>query len=74
MTDDPTKVFHSFRHSFIRRLRNLNASKEHIKALIGHAPADTTDGYGEGYELQTHNETLQKLVYPGLDFSRIKWR
>ena len=74
VTDDKTKVFHSFRHSFIRRLRNLGASKEHVKALIGHAPADTTDGYGAGYELQTHNATLQTLVYPGLDFSNLKWR
>jgi integrase len=71
VTSDETKTFHSFRHTVIRRLRDLRVPEQVAKALVGHAARDTTSLYGRGFDLTTLNEEIQKLCYPALDLSHL---
>lgn len=48
--DAPGKVFHSFRHTFIDRLKQADVPKEKIAALVGHEDESVTFGrYGKDY-------------------------
>ncbi len=71
VTKNPLKVFHSLRHVFTGRLRNLHVDDKSIKALVGHARSDVTDGYGNGLGLKELNEIITKLDYPGLDLTHL---
>ena len=72
VTADPLKVFHSFRHKFIDRMRRLKVEPFVLKALVGHASSDTTDGYGDVCDLSTRRDAIYVLDYPGLDLSHLK--
>lgn len=52
--DAPGKVFHSFRHTFINRLKQADVPKEKIAALVGHEDESVTFGrYGKEYSPST---------------------
>ena len=74
--DDKRKVFHSFRHLVKRQLRNAMVDKTLRDALQGHVAGDAAEEYGldeEGFgiSLPVLAEALEKLQYPGLDFSHL---
>ncbi|WP_163831990.1 site-specific integrase [Spartinivicinus ruber] len=64
----PSKVFHSFRHTFRDLAVESRVPSEHIKALLGHAQGDMTHGvYGSGFSLKLLNESMQQI-----DFSCVR--
>ncbi|WP_295707720.1 site-specific integrase [uncultured Brevundimonas sp.] len=48
---DRKVVFHSFRHTFKDNCRNSGIPEELQRAIMGHAPRDVADRYGEGFAL-----------------------
>jgi integrase len=67
--EDSRKVFHSFRHTVKRVLRNAGVEKTLRDALMGHAHEDVAEEYGldeEGWgiSLPVLAEALRRLDYP----------
>ena len=62
-TDERTLVFHSFRHSFITELSNLDNLKEHDKKdLTGHKREGTTEAvYTKGSNIDAHKAIIDRL-------------
>ena len=59
-------VFHSFRHTFITRLRAARVEPLLRMAIVGHDPGETHENYGE-QDIVALDAELQKVTYPGLD-------
>ena len=80
VTDRRDKAFHSFRHGFVRMLRNGKVSETTIKALVGHVDAgDVTAGYGgddEGFihDLAVLADAVATISIPELDLSHLVGR
>lgn len=57
--------FHSFRHTFIDKLRNTGAPTYVIKAITGHTEGTITahDGYGTGASLDTLFSAMDKVSF-----------
>lgn len=66
------KAFHSFRHTFVARMRKLGVQIADIAAIVGHEPTLTTEHYGGAYELSTLKLTIDRLEYP-LDLRHISY-
>jgi integrase len=66
------KVFHSFRHTVINRMRKLGVPATDIAAVVGHEPGLTTEHYGGDYELSTLKKIVDRLNYP-VDLSHIHY-
>ena len=73
---DRKKTFHSFRHTFIDRLKQLDVPDGKIQELVGHANHSITTGrYGKPYRPNTLREVIEALGY-GLDLRELhmeKW-
>jgi integrase len=74
---DRDKVFHSFRHGFTDRSRAAKVDAEVRKALMGHSDTSVSGGYGAKVMLVRWGaallkEAVEKIVYPGLDLSRVQ--
>ena len=71
VTTSPSKTFHSFRHLFVARLRELEIDKDIIKALVGHSNSDVTIGYGQtggsAFDIAALNRAAQAFSVDGLD-------
>jgi integrase len=70
--EDDRKVFHSFRHTVKRNLRNAGVDKSLRDAIMGHDADDVAEAYGLdeegiGFALTTLRDALEKLAYPALD-------
>jgi integrase len=64
ITENPKKCFHSFRHSFIDGLKQLEVQDKLISELVGHANESITTGrYGKRYQPKVLLEALKKLDY-----------
>ena len=83
VTEDESFVFHSFRHTFIGRMRAARIPLEFQKAIVGHAreleekkdiamASDVTEDYGDAVPITILNEEIQKISYPGLKFERFE--
>jgi integrase len=69
--DEPGKlVFHSSRHTVTSRLRAAEVRKDVAEEIVGHEKGDTHSGYGS-YDIPTLKAAIDKIVYPGLDLSRL---
>ena len=73
---DPKKVFHSFRHTAKRELRDANVDKTLRDAIQGHATTDVAESYGLdeegiGVSLPVLAEAICKLAYRGLDLRHL---
>ena len=68
VTKSARKVFHSFRHLFADRLRNIFGREEIIKPLMGHA----AHMYGQVISLEKRYEIICKLDFPGLDLTYVR--
>ncbi len=69
---DTRKVFHSFRHTFIRQCRECGIEEEQRVAITGHAGGTVGRAYGGHYPLRPLAEAIKKLRYPGLDLADLK--
>jgi len=62
----PSKVFHSFRHTFKRNARNAGILKEMHDALTGHSGGgDVGQSYGRGFGLKVLAAAMEKVEVPG---------
>lgn len=69
ITTDPKKDFHSFRHAFANKLKQANIEEVKIAELVGHTNTSMTSGrYGKRYEIAMMKDTVDSLVYEGVDF------
>jgi integrase len=72
---DATKVFHSFRHTFIDALRAAGVSKEINSALVGHSNGGVHEQYGAKEIARRYGKRLSDAValvrYAGLDLSHL---
>ncbi len=56
--------FHSFRHTFIDALRNVNVERAIAMKLVGHGNSNDVHGaYGYGYNLSILKENIDKVEY-----------
>ena len=68
---DPKKTFHSFRHTFIDQLKQLDVPDGKIQELVGHANHSITTGrYGKPYRPAALKKVIEGLDY-GLDLRKI---
>jgi integrase len=68
---DPKKTFHSFRHTFIDRLKQLDVPDGKIQELVGHANHSITTGrYGKPYRPAALKEVIEVLDH-GLDLQEL---
>lgn len=58
------KVFHSFRHTFVDLCRNHGVTEEKRRALVGHAQEGVDGDYGNGFDVITLNDEIQKIKFP----------
>lgn len=66
-----SKVFHSFRHTFISTARACGIPEDYRGILEGHSTGKgSAKDYGM-YSLESKNKWLQKIHYKGLDLSHI---
>lgn len=73
--EDSQMVFHSFRSTAITDLHNSDAGHAKIRQTTGHATAGTSGSHGDyvrGLLLIKLKETVEKLVYPTIDFDALK--
>jgi len=71
------KTFHSFRHTFLNAFKQQGLSMDLAEEMAGHAPSgsETRIRYAKSSNLELKNQTLQKLKYSGVDFSKIRcWK
>lgn len=55
--------FHSFRHTFIDGLRKAGVERSIAMALAGHQSSDVHDQYGNGYDLESLEKVINKLIF-----------
>ena len=68
---DPKKTFHSFRHTFIDQLKQIDVPDGKIQELVGHANHSITTGrYGKPYRPNALKEIIDGLDY-GLDLRKL---
>jgi hypothetical protein len=67
------KVFHSFRGTFKDACRNSKVPEDHHDQLTSHAATNRSvgRGYGKGFTVETLNEEVQKVRYPGLNLTAL---
>jgi integrase len=70
---DAPVVFHSFRHTFITRLRAARVEPLLRMAIVGHDPGETHEEYGDP-DIAALSAELSKVAYPGLDLSELPSR
>jgi integrase len=72
---DGTKVFHSFRHSFIDALRLAGVPGEINIALVGHTDPSVNDKYGAKDKAIRFRhrvaEAIASVAHAGLDLSHL---
>ena len=72
-TNQGTKVFHSFRHTFINQWKQQGLDANLIKQLVGHSSNDITyDRYGKAYDIKLASKELNKIDF-GINKLPIKW-
>jgi integrase len=75
ITNDPKKVFHSFRHLVQNELKQRGVPPAVYHSIVGHASDSEMDKvYTEDYSLQIKYEALMKLEHPTLDLQELRSR
>jgi len=74
--DSPKTCFHSFRHGFRDALREARIDRDIALALggwsAGSSSTSVSDAYGNGYQITTLKEAIDRVRYPSLDLSHLK--
>lgn len=64
VTDDPQKVFHSFRHMVADQLKQVGVQEALIEGILGHTHRSISTGrYGKRYQPKVLLEALSHLQY-----------
>jgi integrase len=77
--DNPSSVFHSFRHGFKDALRAAGVNEDVNDALTGHSGGNSVArGYGwkdmvRRFGFPTLAVAVEKVEYPGLDLTALLW-
>ncbi len=67
ITDDPRKVFHSFRHTVADTLKQKGVAEPIIAELLGHAATSITMGrYGKRFQPRIIRDALSCISLPSL--------
>lgn len=70
--NEKTKVFHSFRHTFIDSLKQLEVPKEMVANIDGHKDESMTFGrYGKNYQPKVMQQYVEMLKY---DVEHVKYQ
>lgn len=69
--DDAAVVFHSFRHTFITRMRKAGVPREVRTALVGHEDNSTHEGYGTE-PITRLNDGVQAVKWEAIDLRRVQ--
>lgn len=69
--DDPAKVFHSFRHTFITEARRSGVSRSDYMAICGHSSGDVSDDYGN-VPIEQLARAMETFRVKGLDLSHLR--
>lgn len=73
ISEDPRKVFHSFRHTFRNELKQVRADTDIAHEIVGHEyEVGEASTYTEDYELTAKFSELSKVSYNNLDLSSLK--
>jgi len=78
--DNPSSVFHSFRHGFKDALRAAGVNEDVNDALTGHSGGNAVArGYGwkdmvRRFGFSTLYAAVEKVSYSGLDLAALHWR
>jgi integrase len=78
--DNPSSVFHSFRHGFKDALRAAGVNEDVNDALTGHTGGNAVArGYGwkdmvRRFGLATLHAGVEKVRYPGLNLTMLRWK
>ena len=64
MVGEPSKVFHSFRHTFKRMCRDAGIGEELYDALTGHSGGGVGRRYGGGFGLKALSEAIGRIEVP----------
>ena len=78
--DNPSSVFHSFRHGFKDALRAAGVNEDVNDALTGHSGGNSVArGYGwkvmvRRFGFPTLCAAVEKVCYTGLDLAALHWR
>ena len=62
--DDPSLVFHSFRHTAEDALRNALQPSYVINRIIGHESGHVSDAYGQGVSLEIAQNAINSMALP----------
>lgn len=72
MTKDRKKTFHSFRHTFVNALKQLEVQEVIIAEIVGHENASITTGrYGKKFKPEKYLEKMLLIDY-GVEFSPLR--
>jgi integrase len=77
--DNPSSVFHSFRHGFKDALRAAGVNEDVNDALTGHSGGNSVArGYGwkdmvRRFGFPTLAAAVEKVQYPSLDLAKLRW-
>jgi integrase len=77
--DNPSSVFHSFRHGFKDALRAGGVNEDVNDALTGHSGGNSVArGYGwkdmvRRFGFSTLATAVEKVEYPGLNLAGLRW-
>lgn len=73
ITEDPKKVFHSFRHLVHNELKQKKVPADIYHSITGHVPQHEMDAvYTEDHVLPNKYEALVLLEYPSIDLEILK--
>jgi integrase len=71
--DDPSIVFHSFRHAFMTLAREAEISGDVLREIAGHeGKRDVHLDYGR-FPLSIKASAMRKVRVRGLDLSRVRF-
>ncbi|MDN7880513.1 site-specific integrase [Burkholderia aenigmatica] len=67
---DSRKVFHSFRHTFINKMADMNVNPAMLMAIVGHYDQAKLDLSAPHFQIYQHNKTLENLknIIDGLSY------
>jgi integrase len=73
ITNDPKKVFHSFRHLVHNELKQKKVPADIYHSITGHVPQHEMDAvYADDHILTNKYEALQLLEYPNIDLVNLR--
>lgn len=79
VTDDRKVTFYSLRHNFKSALMKADVGMDWVNVLMGHSSGSMMNRYGRdrfgiAYPLDIASEKIERIKFPGLDLSGLRWQ